>query len=335
MTNDPEHGIDPLMGLSPVRQDYLNSWRGWQATAPDDALRLGLADGVPRAFEAPPAMIVPAGDVQRNFGAERPESLAAEAVTAICVSKRPHFLSHIAETLKAQTYPLLHVIYVAHGDAHDLNAVRQAFAGLANFTLLQLREEGSVLADGLNLALSECATDLVAKIDDDDFYGPDYLTNMVLALKHAPVDDIGLIGKGAHFCYVESKNQFGLRFAMNKANRPALNLHGGTLLWRRSVIGNLTFERVRQGTDSAFARAVTAMGLKLYSADPYDFVHIRYADTGDHTWRIEDEEFMRPVKVAADGLRLDLAYSRQMQGEYSLPKRPGMPTAAPTTEKGL
>jgi hypothetical protein len=88
-----------------------------------------------------------------------------------------------------------------------------------------------------------------------------------------------------------------------------LRVQGGTLFWRRGLVGDQRFERVRQGTDSLFIKGVIEKGLNVYSADPYDFIHVRYANSAHHTWKIDDEDFMRPVKFLGDGLRPELAYS--------------------------
>ncbi len=311
LTNHPEYGVDRVTGPSDVRLQYSESWKKWQSQTSGAGLRLSFPPAE-RAFSVPDVMSVDPAGINRNYHTALVARADAEPVTAICVSKRPHLVGHVAAILKAQTYGALKVIYVAHGKNHDLDAVRKAFADFPSFRLLQVTDEDTVLADGLNMALEVCDTDIVAKIDDDDYYGPNYIANSVVALRHSGSDNVALTGKARHFCFIESQNAFGLRFPSKESNTVFRRVHGGTLVWSRTKTDDQRFERVPRGTDSAFIRGLHEKQLHVYSSDPYDFVHIRYADTLAHTWQIEDLEFMKPVTVLASGLRLDLAYSGQV-----------------------
>ncbi|SDU25614.1 Glycosyl transferase family 2 [Pseudomonas pohangensis] len=319
LTGHPELGVSPESGVSKPRAEYAASWRAWhkRELSAGRSMRLAFPPIAKRCFRAPSIMAVPLGHIIRN---SQSASVASnfEPVTAICVSRRGEFVPQVLLNLQQQTHPDLRVIYVIHGFHIDTETVRRELAGLKNLTVLQITDKETFLADGLNLALDHCQTDLCAKIDDDDHYGPDYIRNAELALKHSDLSNVALTGKAMHFCYVESANAFGVRFEQ-KQNRGFTRVHGGTLFWRRSLVDDQRFERVRQGTDSRFTKGVLEKGRQIYSADPYDFVHVRYANTANHTWQIEDAEFMRPVTRLADGLRLDLAYSNPAIADLALP----------------
>lgn len=227
------------------------------------------------------------------------------SVTAICVSKRPWLAPSVAEMLKAQIGVNVRVIYVAHGESADENEVIDAFEGIENCQFLRIIGEDKVLADGLNLALDSCETDIVAKIDDDDYYGPNYLLDACLALQYSGA---ALVGKTSFFCYVESTDDFALRFP-DKHYRYFKHVQGGTLTWSRKKTANLRFERVRQGTDSLFLKALLVKGCKIYSSDPFNFIHVRYASAHDHTWTIEDDNFLEAARKLDKGLQFSLAFN--------------------------
>ncbi|NHQ74974.1 glycosyltransferase [Roseovarius gahaiensis] len=311
LTNHEVYGVSRTTGPSETRIQYKNSWTDWQRAAAPNELRLDFPPSGARPFVAPEEMRVNRRHIALNTAALRPTTTTHEPVTAICVSRRPEFLGHVARMLGAQTHTDLHVIYVAHGPDHDSDAIRAAFAGIGNFKLLILNKPDTFLADGLNLALEACETDLVCKIDDDDHYGPAYVANALRSFRDCDHDNIPLSGKARTYCYVQSRDAFGLRFSRNGSNSTFKRVHGGTLFWSRERTGYQKFERVRQGTDSRFTGALLDKGLKIYSADPYDFVHMRYQDTSAHTWQIADDEFMRPMTTIASGLRLDIAFSTQ------------------------
>ncbi|MCO7233454.1 MULTISPECIES: glycosyltransferase [unclassified Cobetia] len=226
-------------------------------------------------------------------------------VTAVCVSKRPWFAANVARMLKAQNGVEVKVIYVAHGEETDESEVVAAFQEFESFKFMRISGEDKVLADGLNLALDACDTDIVAKIDDDDHYGPNYLLDSCLALQYSGA---ALVGKTSFFCYVESTNDFALRFP-GKHYRYFKRVQGGTLVWSRKMTGNLKFTQVRQGTDSIFIKDLLDSGRKVFSADPFNFVHVRYSSGNNHTWAIDDAKFLEAAKKLGSGLMLDIAFN--------------------------
>jgi 2-polyprenyl-3-methyl-5-hydroxy-6-metoxy-1,4-benzoquinol methylase/spore maturation protein CgeB len=243
--------------------------------------------------------------VRRVIGLAPAPGTGAEAITAICVSKRPEMVARVGAMLNAQTHPALRVIFVAHGEGFRDEDIRAAFDPRLQVQVLHLPAGDTVLADGLNLAWREATTSVLAKIDDDDHYGPDYLFDAALALRYSRA---GLVGKASYFCFVEQSDQMGLRFP-SKHYRFTNRVHGGTLVWDRRITGDLQFERVRQGTDSAFLRSLGDRGVRIYSTDPFNFVHVRYANAESHTWRIEDDEFMKKARVIGQGLDLGTAFA--------------------------
>jgi glycosyltransferase involved in cell wall biosynthesis len=59
LTNDPVHGINTPTGLSPVRRDYVASYRAWHGAATKNDLHVPFPH-MPRKFDAPKEMLVPA-----------------------------------------------------------------------------------------------------------------------------------------------------------------------------------------------------------------------------------------------------------------------------------
>jgi spore maturation protein CgeB/2-polyprenyl-3-methyl-5-hydroxy-6-metoxy-1,4-benzoquinol methylase len=229
---------------------------------------------------------------------------ANHKVSIICCSKRPEFLEHVSKQINAQQYRDIEVIFIAHSDEYDLDRVEQAFKG-QNLSVLNL-PGNKFLADGLNLGIEKASGDLIAKIDDDDYYGPNYLTDSVLAFDYAP--NAGVVGKQSFFAYMEDRDQTVHRFP-GKSYKFAKRVHGGTLIWAPKRTKDLRFTQVRQGTDSLFLKSCIERQIPILSVDPFNFIHVRYADNNRHTWKIDDEEFIRNAKVVAPNLALDLVYT--------------------------
>jgi hypothetical protein len=66
------------------------------------------------------------------------------------------------------------------------------------------------------------------------------------------------------------------------------------------------FELVQRGTDTRFLDEVRRRGVKIFSTDPFNFAHVRHADKGRHTWKIDDEEFVSKAVKVGSGLRDEL-----------------------------
>ena len=158
----------------------------------------------------------------------------------------------------------------------------------------------------MNLGVEAATGDLVAKVDDDNFYGTHYLTDLVRALDYSGAD---VVGKWAHLVHLESSGATLLRFEKAE-HRFVEQVQGGTLLMRRTVAERIRFEDLPRRVDTTFLAKVRAAGLTVYAADRFNFVSVRRADTGSHTWPISDKEHHGPLVPAAVLRRPDLALRR-------------------------
>ena len=222
-------------------------------------------------------------------------------VSAICVSYRPEFLEHVHAQLARQNHDHIELIFVQNSSAFSEEEIAARFSDF-NLKILSIPEE-KFLADGLNAALEVASGDYFAKIDDDDYYGPNYLSDALLAFDYAPA--AGVVGKNSFLAYVEAMDQTVLRFP-DKSYRFCRHVHGGTLVWDRRKLEGLEFKPVQRGTDTWFLDSVRRRGVKIFSTDPFNFVHVRYADKSRHTWTIDDEEFVSKAINVGTGLREEL-----------------------------
>jgi spore maturation protein CgeB len=231
-------------------------------------------------------------------------SKSTKKVSIVCCSKRPHFLEHVGRQIRAQSHQEYELVFVKHNSTMQDEEVERHLGGLKNLTVLH-NEDHKVLADGLNQAISIADGDYIAKWDDDDYYGPEYLKDALLAFDYAP--HVGVVGKGTYFAYVQSTDRTYLRFP-GKQYRITDRVHGGTILWDRKKTGSIGFTPTKQGTDTLFLRDCKEAGVQIFSIDPFNFVHIRYDNNSDHTWRIQDEEFIRNATLCGSTLDLNYVY---------------------------
>tara|TARA_R110002126_G_scaffold291749_1_gene456676 strand:- start:18554 stop:21013 length:2460 start_codon:yes stop_codon:yes gene_type:complete len=225
-------------------------------------------------------------------------------VSILCCSKRPEFLNQIARQVKEQLYEDTEIIFVAHAPAFSDDQIAEAFSGDVKLKILKIGPE-KVLADGLNAAMAAADGDYFAKFDDDDYYGRNYLKDAMLAFDYAP--DVGVVGKQSFFAFLQNQNRTVQRFP-GKSYCFTSRVHGGTLLWSRSKTEGIAFTPVRQGTDTLFLTACRELEVPVFSSDPFNFVHVRYADAGQHTWKISDREFSQKATLVGEGMPRDRVF---------------------------
>ena len=57
------------------------------------------------------------------------------------------------------------------------------------------------------------------------------------------------------------------------------------------------YENVFKGGDTAFLRRAISKGVRIYSADHYNFVQIRQELTSSHTWEINKNDYLKNCKA--------------------------------------
>jgi len=221
-------------------------------------------------------------------------------VSVLAATNRPDRLDNILANYGRQLHPSLELILLVNSSRYDMDEVRRKLEPIPNARVFSI-PESRTLADCLNLGLEHAAGSYIAKFDDDDLYGAHYLSDLLLCTRFT---DAAVLGKRAYHVHLEASDQTALRFPKN-IHKHVNFVHGATLLIKREVFNKVRFTPVRQGTDTVFQRACALYDYPIYSADPYNFIHMRHADKGTHTWQIEDEELLASCTNIQSGLALD------------------------------
>ncbi|GAA4505424.1 glycosyltransferase family protein [Brevibacterium yomogidense] len=218
--------------------------------------------------------------------------------SAIVSTNRPQQLDHVLETVGSQRAVPLQLVLVTHGHTVDQDLLRDRArrSGVEDVVLLEADSSLS-LGACLNLAIDAADGDVLAKIDDDDLYGPQYLADQISALRYAGTD---IVGKQAHYMHLTASGAVLLRFP-EREHKYTDFVMGPTMVGSRDVFRSIRFEDVTRGEDSAFQRAAVAAGATLYSSDRFNFVQVRSA-TGAHTWSVEESELLGTGVVHGYGL---------------------------------
>ena len=68
---------------------------------------------------------------------------------------------------------------------------------------------------------------------------------------------------------------------------------GPTLMMKKEVFERMQFRDVGLGEDTNFLRDAAKLKMRIYAADPFNFMYIRRASGDFHSWNPEQDELLR------------------------------------------
>lgn len=210
-----------------------------------------------------------------------------DSVSALVSTIRPHQLEHIFKTVGSQQGVDVELVLLTHGFKPSwwkIWRLRRKY-GVRQVTLLHEPRTVS-LGSCLNLCVAAATGAVLTKMDDDDYYGPHYLRDQVNALMFSGAD---VVGKLAHFMYIESRNATVLRFN-HMEHRFSHMVIGATIMAKKATFVRFPFEELGRGEDTAFMRAVSDAGGKIYASDRYNY-YVQRSASG-HTWTATDDQLL-------------------------------------------
>lgn len=198
-------------------------------------------------------------------------------------------MNNIFKNYTSQKWKDKELIIILNHDEMDIDKWNKKASHYQNIVIYQLPQKVT-LGECLNYGIERSKHDVIAKFDDDDFYGPYYLEEQMQALKNKDAD---LIGKKSVYTYIESENALGILHPNNE-NNYVNSVKGHTFLFKKELFKKVQFTPKNVGEDTQFWRDCLEKGLKLYSTSRYNFTYIRRA-SGGHTWRKSDEQLLQKL----------------------------------------
>ena len=219
----------------------------------------------------------------------RPVTSVDRSVSIVVPTNREHELDNVFANVARQAHRDNELILVLHGlglDHADLHA-RAKEHGVERLQVIDA-DSSTPLGTMMNLGVDAANGRYTAKMDDDNFYGRHYLTDLVNAFSST---DAGIVGKWAHYIWLRSVNAVVLRFAGYQHRYHRL-VQGGSIMADTALAKDLRFSDIPRAVDTDFLNRAWASGVKTYSSDRFNFVSIRGTDHEAHTWKVTDTELM-------------------------------------------
>lgn len=225
--------------------------------------------------------------------------------SVIIPTKRPELIPSCLDKFRNQNYPNKELIIAINTNAVDMEEVRGLVAEFPDIQVYQIHQEkniGICLNFGVNLARGK----YWFKMDDDDFYGTNYLQDMIHLCDTA---DFHIMGKPRGFIYLKDEDRVYLRgesiqsqHTIGSINAP--HLTGATLGGIRDFFPGFS-ENHRACVDTRFVEGGRAKGLTIMCGDIWNFIAFRGGDQSKHTWRHDNENITKKAIFFYEGLRLD------------------------------
>lgn len=221
-----------------------------------------------------------------------------QAVSIMVSTIRPENLDLILENVERQDIDEIQLCLMCHGfdiDEDNFRA-RAAEHGITDLKILRADRDVS-LGECLNQLVAASDGKILTKMDDDDYYGQNYLKDLVHALKFSGAE---LVGKGATYFHFERDQSVVISYKTFE-HRYCNFIRGATLTGGRDVFEANPFESRSVSEDSHFLQSVMQSGGQLYASDRFNYFVRRVADKSQHTWKIDDERLFASGELVMYG----------------------------------
>ena len=218
-------------------------------------------------------------------------------VSAALVSNRPDLVPDQVRSLAEQTHSRIEILIGLHGcePTAELRAVIDQMSDRWRITVTAF-PASLTLGECLNNVIDSGTGAVVAKIDDDDFYGPAYLEDAVHAFDYSRSD---IVGKATQFTYLAETDETVVRRVGQEERLMGGTPTGASMLATRRLWNDVRFPHRPRFVDSVFVRGARALGATVYATSRWEFCYVRQ-ELG-HTWAASSASLLAASEPAFPG----------------------------------
>lgn len=221
------------------------------------------------------------------------------SVSVLLLTMRPDRIGHALEQVAGIDYPNLQVVIGLHGDSFDTTGTRRAAtARLPDRDVVVVAVPGrEPFGAALGRLSARADGTLLTKFDDDDYYGPQHVWDLVTARDYSGAS---VVGKLPEYVYLAPLDVTVHRpgFAAEQYGR---FVAGGTMLIARGDLDSVGGWRpVPRSVDRGLLDRVLAAGGHVYATHGLGYVYVRHGD--GHTWNPGTAHFLRRTSQQWPGL---------------------------------
>jgi len=238
------------------------------------------------------------------------------SVSVLLVTRRPDFVNQIVEQMAAQSYADLEIVLACHG--FEPPNVAQWDPAVADRVGAVLHVPattpfGEVLAQASTAASGQ----LLSKVDDDDLYGVDHITDVVTAWLYSSAQ---LVGRKLTLIRDVERDELVVRRLFHESYRSKV-AGGSTTIAKADLAAIGGWRPQSRGVDRGLWTRLQDAGAHHYACSGPGYVHQRHPH--EHTWAVgmdlfQDDYYDSTISglpPAALGVLDDETLARYAQGE--------------------
>ncbi|WP_433698033.1 glycosyltransferase [Nocardiopsis sp. CA-288880] len=211
-------------------------------------------------------------------------------VSVVLCTRRPDLVGFALAQVARQRHVRFEVVLALHGFSASLPPVEEAvrgFSALGHAITVHEADGDKVFGAVMNEAVDRASGTVIAKWDDDDWYGPEHLSDLMLSRSYSGADVVGI---SQNFAYLQELDLTVWR--SYRSEFPNAQVVGSTILTDRVVLEDVGgFRPLPRAIDSQFLLAVRQAGGRIYRTHGLGYL-LRRAGAG-HTWEVDLGYFLR------------------------------------------
>jgi hypothetical protein len=194
-------------------------------------------------------------------------------ISILLATKRPGHIEHAITNVTNQTWPNKELVLILHGqEDFDIPHIQSLTSQLSYPTTIIPCKHTEIFGDILNKGLDQTTGSYITKMDDDDHYGPNHITDLHTALLYSNAD---ITGKTALSTYLE---EFDITVSRESKDSEHYHTHvsGATITAQRRLMHEFRFLRRSGSVDTTLLKRVVDDDLSVYMSHPYGFIVTRH-----------------------------------------------------------
>lgn len=207
-------------------------------------------------------------------------------VSIICSTNRIDNINIILENYSRQTYKNTELLVCINLDTNDDIQNKLKDLKVNDKIKVIVLDDKYTLGHCLNKLVEMSQGEIIQKMDDDDFYGKDFITNNVMMYDIYKPD---VLGKTGYFIYFKETKQLYIRIHL-LINQIFSNFISGSTLSFTKASG-LLFGDKNRGEDTELLTTANNRRLKIVNSQVFDYCYIR-GSQNNHTWNIANNDLI-------------------------------------------
>jgi hypothetical protein len=204
------------------------------------------------------------------------------------------YLPNIINNFVRQKYPFKKLIIVFNCEINLESVSEQLYSnGITDYLIESFPKKS--LGHCLNYSISNIPEDysIWTKMDDDDYYGENYLLTNLESMVYSKAD---IVGRRDMFVYVPELKRLYFKNNGGKNKRVSW-VQGATFFIKKHVFDKVLFPDKNSGEDTQFITKAKNKNFMIFAGPVNDLVVIRHTNNKKHTWKLNLADYLKTCKV--------------------------------------